>query len=219
MDTTESRDIVPEYDPNSSSTSNSNNTPTGKNGHAANITDTGENEKPSCAEEDAVSVSTTVAQAELHALMSPNRILKNVFVISLVFFLIFAAYGGLSRLQSSLHRDEGLGVICSAVVYGTMVIACLFLPKLAVTYLGHKWCMTISLLGYILWMAANGYAVWATMVPASIILGIAATTLWTPQCSYFTIAAEHYGKQKGIESDAALTRFFGIFFFFFQLCR
>ena len=151
--------------------------------------------------------------------MSTKQVMKNVLVISLVFFLNFTAYGGLSKLQSSLHREEGMGVICQAVVYGTMCLSCLLLPKLAITYMGHKWCMTISLLGYILWMAANGYAVWGTMITASIILGICAATLWTPQCAYFTIVAKEYALQTGESEDGVLTRFFGIFFCFFQLCE
>ena len=151
--------------------------------------------------------------------MSTKRIMKNVIVISLVFFLNFTAYSGLSRLQSSLHREDGMGVICQAVVYGTMCLACLFLPKLSITYLGHKWCMTLSLLGYILWMAANGYAVWGTMITASIILGICAATLWTPQCAYFTIVANEYALQTGEREEGILTRFFGIFFCIFQLCE
>ena len=42
-------------------------------------------------------------------------------------------------------------------------------------------------------MAANGYAVWATMVTTSIIVGLAAAPLWTAQCSYFTLVAGRWG--------------------------
>ena len=90
--------------------------------------------------------------------MSTNRILKNVIVMSFVFFMNFVAYGGLSSLQSSLHIDEGMGTITQSVLYGAMVISCLFVPKLATQKLGHKWCVTLSLIGYMVWMAANGYA-------------------------------------------------------------
>ncbi|KAI0227956.1 hypothetical protein LSAT2_021555 [Lamellibrachia satsuma] len=66
-------------------------------------------------------------------------------------------------------------------------------------------------------MAANGYAVWATMVPASIIVGLAAAPLWTAQCSYFTKIARRYSQLADVPEDAVLSRFFGIFFFTFQL--
>merc|ERR1719210_3136564 len=75
----------------------------------------------------------------------------------------------------------------------------------------------MSFSGYILWMAANGYATWWTMVPASVLLGVAAAPLWTAQCSYFTLLAKRYAEVSGEDEEAVLTRFFGIFFFFFQI--
>lgn len=52
--------------------------------------------------------------------------------------------------------------------------------------IGHKWPIPICFLFYIIWMGANGYAVWGTMLPASVMVGLAAAPLWTSQCSYFT---------------------------------
>ena len=90
--------------------------------------------------------------------MPLQRIMKNIVIMSFVFFMNFVAYMGLANLQSSLHIDEGMGTTTQSVLYATMAISCLFVPKLAMQKLGHKWCVTLSLLGYIVWMAANGYA-------------------------------------------------------------
>ena len=65
----------------------------------------------------------------------------------------------MSRLQSSLHLDEGMGTINSAVLYGALVMSCLFLPKIIIRYIGYKWTIPAAFIGYILWMAANGYEV------------------------------------------------------------
>ncbi|KAI0227977.1 UNC93-like protein [Lamellibrachia satsuma] len=146
-----------------------------------------------------------------------RRILKNIILISIAFLMTFNAFQGLSRLQSSLHRVDGMGVINSSVLYASLVISCLFLPKLITNAIGHKWTIPISFVGYIVFMAANGYAVWATMVPASIIVGLAAAPLWTAQCSYFTKIARRYSQLADVPEDAVLSRFFGIFFFTFQL--
>ncbi len=148
-----------------------------------------------------------------------RNIMKNVFLISLSFLFTFNAYQSLARLQSSLHLDEGMGVINSSVLYGALILSCLFLPKFIIHWIGHKWTIPLSFMGYILWMAANGYAVWETMVPASILLGFAAAPLWTAQCSYFTIIGRRYSELNGEEEQSVISRFFGIFFFFFQLCK
>lgn len=146
-----------------------------------------------------------------------RRILKNIILISIAFLMTFNAFQGLSRLQSSLHKVDGMGVINSSVLYVSLVLSCLFLPKLITNAIGHKWTIPISFVGYITWMAANGYAVWATMVPASIIVGLTAAPLWTAQCSYFTKIARRYSQLADVAEDVVLSRFFGIFFFTFQL--
>jgi len=146
-----------------------------------------------------------------------TKCMKNIILISMSFMFVFTAFQGLSRLQSSLHVDEGMGVICSSVLYGALVLSCLVTPHFLINLIGHKWTIPLSFCGYILWMAANGYGVWYTMVPASIIVGFAAAPLWTAQCSYFTIVASRYAKITGDDETAVVTRFFGIFFCFFQV--
>ena len=148
-----------------------------------------------------------------------RRIMKNIVLISLCFLFVFNAYNGLARLQSSLHRDGGMGVVNQSVLYGALVISCLFIPRLLISQLGHKWTIPVCFAGYILWMAANGYAVWGTMITTSIIVGFCAAPLWTAQCAYFTKLAGRYCELSGEDLSAVVTRFFGIFFLFFQLCE
>ncbi len=57
------------------------------------------------------------------------------------------------------------------------------------------------------------------MVTASIIVGLAAAPLWTAQCSYFTILAGRYANLNNEKEETVVTRFFGIFFCFFQMCK
>ena len=148
-----------------------------------------------------------------------KKIYKNILLISVAFLFNFNAFQGLSRLQSSLHKDEGMGVINSSVLYGSLVLSCLFVPKILINQIGHKWTIPLSFSGYVLWMAANGYAVWGTMVTASIIVGLSAAPLWTAQCSYFTIIGKRFANLSREDENAIVTRFFGIFFFTFQLCK
>ena len=63
------------------------------------------------------------------------------------------------------------------------------------------------------------YAVWATMVPTSFISGLAAAPLWTAQGAYFNILAERYAHISKETKQSVVTRFSGIFFSFFQICK
>jgi len=68
-----------------------------------------------------------------------------------------------------------MGVISLSVVYATLVVSCMFTPKLLIGLLGHRWTIVVSFLGYVVYMAANGYAVWPTMMPASVLVGLVIT--------------------------------------------
>lgn len=160
-----------------------------------------------------------IPQNEADIKAEKRKILKNILLISFAFLLNFTAFQGLSRLQSSLHKVDGMGVINSAVLYAFLMLSCMFVPKLLTTRIGFKWTIPLSFSGYILWMAANGYAHWYTMVPASIIVGICAAPLWTAQCSYFTKMGGRYAELNQEDEQAVITRFFGYFFMFFQMCE
>lgn len=164
--------------------------------------------------------SPSAPQRSLKCLRSPDDIskrgiIKNVVVVSISFVLMFAAYASLSALQSSLHLQQGMGVINQAVLYAVMAVSSLLLPKIVIRVLGHKWSMTVSLVGYVVWMGANGYGVWATMLPASIVAGISAAVLWTTHGSYFSILAKHYALKTKQDPGAVTSFFFGIFVAFF----
>ena len=142
-----------------------------------------------------------------------RKLLKNVILISVAFLLLFTAYSGLSVLQSSLFHEEGMGVINQAILYAAAVLSFLFLPRLVIHRIGHKWTMALSSTGYVLLVAANGYAIWATMVPASRINGLCCGTLWTAKSSYVTLVAAKYASLHGEQKDVIIARFEGIFDF------
>ena len=112
-----------------------------------------------------------------------------------------------------------MGVINSSVIYTASIVCCLFLPKYVISILGHKWTIVVSFSGYLTWMVANGYATWATMVPSSALLGVCMTLAFTAQSSYVTAIAERYAEIGGEKRNVVVARFFGIFYFFFQMSK
>ena len=122
----------------------------------------------------------------------------------------------MQSLQSSLNRVEGLGTICLSVIYGCLMISCLFLPSILIKMLGCKKTITVCFIPYILFMAANLYADWFTMIPASVLVGLAAAPLWAAKCTYLTEMGKRYAEVSMLSEDAAINRFFGMFFMAFQ---
>ena len=164
-------------------------------------------------------VDHLIKEESVHFINTDFRARKNILIVSLVFMLNFVSFGGLSRLQSSVHKEEGLGVTCTSILYLSVALASLLLPKLAVTYIGHKLCINLSLLAFLIWTVCNGHVTWFTMVPASVILGIATSTLWASTGSYLTCLAKYHANQNGLTQQQTSTRTFSMFFFFFQSGR
>ncbi|CAL4082291.1 unnamed protein product, partial [Meganyctiphanes norvegica] len=79
-----------------------------------------------------------------------------------------------------------------------------------------KNAMILCMVAYFPYMAAQFHPEIFTLVPSALLLGMAAAVLWTAQCTYFTQVSVKLSNLTGEDSDVILTRFFGIFFFFFQ---
>ncbi|CAG5129993.1 unnamed protein product [Candidula unifasciata] len=148
--------------------------------------------------------------------MSKTTILKNVFVVSLGFTFLFTAFNSMANLQTSLNKEEGVGAWSMSTIYVTMICSCMFLPNFVIGRLGCKWTIPMAMLGYILFMCANFYAVKGTMIPSSIILGLGAAPLWSAKCTYLTQLGVWYAKLTSRDQDAVINMFFGFFFLFFQ---
>ncbi|CAG2236524.1 Protein unc-93 homolog A,UNC93-like protein [Mytilus edulis] len=144
------------------------------------------------------------------------QILRNVFVVSIGFVFLFTSFQSLTNLQSTLNKDEGIGTGGLSIIYGALVVSCMFVPSFVINHIGCKWTIAASMICYILYMAANFHAVWGLIVPASIIIGLGAAPLWSAKCTYLTKTAVWYAKLTGATEDDVINRFFGFFFMVFQ---
>ncbi len=100
-----------------------------------------------------------------------RKILKNLAIVSCAFMFLFTAFQSLQNLQSSLNKVEGLGLASLSVVYGALIVSCMFVPPLVISKLGCKWTVAASMSLYVLYTVANFYSTWYTLIPASILLG------------------------------------------------
>ena len=141
---------------------------------------------------------------------------KNLIVITVSFLCLFTAYSSLEMLQSSLNVAGGLGLIGLTVVYSSKLLSSLFLPSFVFSKLGMKWTIVVATFGYIAFATASFHATWGTLIPASVLLGIGASNLWTGQMSYLSTLAGRYATITRIKLSNALSRMFSIFYVVFH---
>ena len=144
--------------------------------------------------------------------LSTRALYKNLAVVSISFLLLFTAFLSLQSLQSSLNIEEGLGPIGLTAAYSALIVSSLFLPPLFLSKLGMKWTMILSVFAYLGYLAASFHAVWATVMPTSVALGLGAGTLWAGKMAYVIELSRRYSFLNGKEISYSKDRFFGIFF-------
>jgi len=144
------------------------------------------------------------------------HVYKNVLLISFSFLLLFTAFESMSKLQSSINTVDNLGTWANSAIYASLILAACFMPSFLIKKLKVKWTMVLSVITYSIYIAAQFYPEFYTLIPTAIILGMGAAPLWAAKCTYLTQLAHRLARDEGVEPEPIVTRFFGIFFFFFQ---
>lgn len=128
----------------------------------------------------------TSTSISLYSENENRRMLKNVFLVSLGFLLLFTSYNSISNLQSSLHPQGGLGTFGVSTVYGSLVISSFFVPTYLIQKISSKWTIVLSMIGYTFYMGAQFHPTWATIIPTALVVGVAGAPLWASKCFYLT---------------------------------
>ncbi|XP_032691668.1 UNC93-like protein isoform X2 [Odontomachus brunneus] len=147
------------------------------------------------------------------------RIMRNILTISCAFMVNFTAFMGASNLQSSINADQSLGTFTLSAIYGSLLFSNIFLPALVISWLGCKWTMSVSILAYMPFIVSQFYPKFYTMIPAGLSVGLGGGPLWCAKCTYLTVAAEAYSTISDVAADVLVTRFFGLFFMFYQMAQ
>jgi hypothetical protein len=140
---------------------------------------------------------------------------KNMFVLCLSFILVFTVFRSIQNLQSSLNKENQLGVISMCCVYSSMFLSCLIVPVL-INRLSAKWSIVIGLVFYHFWIAANFYPHFYTLIPTSVTVGLGQSMAWTGQVSYLAKLASDYTFASKEVSEYDIYKFNGIFLACFQ---
>ncbi|XP_050733436.1 UNC93-like protein [Eriocheir sinensis] len=143
-----------------------------------------------------------------------RRIFRNIIVISIAFTFLFTAYNSMANLQSSINQTDG--TVSLTTIYAALVVSCCFLPSLLIKILKTKYTMALCMLGYSAYIAAQFYPTLGTLVPTAILVGLGAAPMWSAKCSYLTMVGTKYAELTGQNKEVIITRYFGIFFLFFQ---
>lgn len=116
---------------------------------------------------------------------------KNLFGVSISYWIIFSAFLVVVGLQSSLNEE--LGLVSLSVLYVTFLLSG-FYTSAFLRLLGTKLNLLISYTAMLIYTLSNYYPHWYTLVPGSICLGLAFGPLWASLNVHVTTSARRFAQ-------------------------
>ncbi|KAJ8303521.1 hypothetical protein KUTeg_019917 [Tegillarca granosa] len=140
---------------------------------------------------------------------------KNLIFLSISITLMYTAIGSLRNLQSSMNHEDGLGLYSLAASYCGYMLFSLFTPFVVQKFKPKK-CLLYSLVPQLLYVISNLFPTFYIFIPASFLQGVGNALLWNSMSTYTTYLARARALQKDEKTVHIASRYFGIFFFFYQ---
>ena len=150
--------------------------------------------------------------------LAKRRYLKHLLVMSSAYFFLMSSFFGLRDLQSSLHAARSLGLYALSSMYCSLVCGSI-LSTTIVHRLGQKRSQCVSLIGFILFSAANFYPRFYTMISASFAQGFFFAVCFTARTTSLTNISAKYAELVGKQIHHVLSQFHGVFFSFLELSQ
>ena len=144
-----------------------------------------------------------------------NNHMRNLIVLSVGISLTNTAIGSLRNLQSSLNHEGGIGLYSLAAGFLSFTIFSLLTPFMVQKYRPKK-CLIFSLFTQLLYVIGNIQPTFYIFIPASFLQGLGNALLWNAMSTYTTYLARASALKNDEQTIDVASKFFGIFFFFFQ---
>ena len=141
---------------------------------------------------------------------------KNLVGVSVSFLISYSAYVSEVSLQSSINAAEGLGLASLVTLYASFMLVAIVTPTM-MKVLGTKYSLVLGYLMFLLYTVANYYPHWYTLIPASILLGIAFGPIWASLNTHITAVAYQFAGSLQEEPAYLVTIFNGVHVFFYKL--
>ncbi|CAI5441736.1 unnamed protein product [Caenorhabditis angaria] len=139
-----------------------------------------------------------------------QKIMSNLWILSVAFLFLFTAFNGLQNLQTTINGN--LGSDCLVAFYVSLAFSSLFIPTFMINRIGCKLTFIVAIFIYTLYILINMRATYSSMLPASILCGVAASCIWGAKCNYITEMGIRYASLNFESPNTVIVRFFGYFF-------
>lgn len=138
---------------------------------------------------------------------------KNLFSLGATMHLIFSSFTSIQNLQTSIS-GQTLGLVSLTAVYVFFVLSTV-ISSLLVKSIGTKYTILLGCISHSIYVACNFYPSYFTLLPGSVLLGLASGPLWTATTTYIADLATNHAIHRNTPVSNTISYFNGIFFVFF----
>ena len=139
---------------------------------------------------------------------------KNIYALSLVFFLVIGAHEGLIGIEATINSDRGLATL--AVENAFLVCSVVVAPGV-IWLLGIRNTMLLSCILQVGYIASNYLRRYYTLIPGAVIGGFSLGILWVSANLYKSITANTLASIAGAKPSVVVGKFGGVFYFFVSI--
>lgn len=137
---------------------------------------------------------------------SLDQPLRVIIILGIAWFFIFSAFGVIEMIQSSLGDHMELRLLTFALLHLMKAFGSLFGPVVFKRFTAKR-ALVAGFLCHTLFLAANFYPRWYTIVPTGILVGFASAFIWISFSLYVTVCAVQRAEMTGQTRAAVLSKF------------
>ena len=158
-------------------------------------------------------VGKTTANRETY---SKRYACGNVWGLGVALLLNMAAVLGLFGIQSSINRNESLGLVSLSVTYASSTLISFVTPGILSVF-GTKFSLVIGFACRLIYTICNYYPTWYTLIPGAVLSGFGSTITWASLHAHITRVAELIAPRFDKDRAYLVTKNTGLVYFFYYL--
>ena len=139
---------------------------------------------------------------------------KNIYALSLVFFLVIGAHEGLVSVQTTINGADGLVILA---IENAFLVCTVVLAPAVIWLLGIRNTMLLACTLQVGFVASNNLRELYTLIPGAVVGGFSIGILWVSAGLYKSITATTVATIVGAKPTVVIGKFDGVFYFFVSI--
>ena len=136
---------------------------------------------------------------------------KNLYALSIVFFLVIGAHEGLVGIEATINSERGLA---NLAVENVFLVCTVVIAPAVIWLLGIRNTMLLACTLQVGYVASNYIREYYSLIPGAVVGGFSIGILWVAANLYKSVTATTVAVIVGAKPTVVIGKFGGVFYFF-----